>query len=277
MTPTPWKKKTTRETRQTTMRTATRKVTRVADHHLTCPCTSTQPFFTPAGRGRQVLLMHGLLKLVWSVRAARSLGGGLVQFDGSSAFALGATLGPRRARSRSRVTAHGRSIDCSDWSIDWLLPAWLVLSWRWGPSGHLQPLKYKPQRPPSLVRSNEIPGRRLRCLLGPAGAREAIAMFEAIQPPPPMTPLAPPPPPIRKQSGIPADRLVALGLLAFAHRVQWTYRPRQPRFDRADLRDRPRRRPTNTSSTDTAAVAAVRTWSKERGGSVRPSRATAAT
>ena len=32
----------------------------------------------------------------------------------------------------------------------------------------------------------------------------------------PMTPLAPPPPPVRKSSGIPAGRLVALGLLAFA-------------------------------------------------------------
>jgi hypothetical protein len=32
----------------------------------------------------------------------------------------------------------------------------------------------------------------------------------------PMTPLAPPPPPIRRNSGIPAGRLVALGLLAFA-------------------------------------------------------------
>src|SRR6266550_8220140 len=32
----------------------------------------------------------------------------------------------------------------------------------------------------------------------------------------PMTPLAPPPPPVRKSSGIPAGRLVALGVLAFA-------------------------------------------------------------
>ena len=31
----------------------------------------------------------------------------------------------------------------------------------------------------------------------------------------PITPLAPPPPPVRKGSGIPAGRLVALGLLAF--------------------------------------------------------------
>src|SRR5437868_3590418 len=32
----------------------------------------------------------------------------------------------------------------------------------------------------------------------------------------PMTPLSPPPAPVRKSSGIPAGRLVALGLLAFA-------------------------------------------------------------
>ncbi len=77
----------------------------------------------------------------------------------------------------------------------------------------------------------------------------------------PMNPIAPPPPPARKSGGVPAGRLVALGLLAFAlaaftGRVDFgslvstarTYvdRPAAPAVQ------------TNTSSTDTAAVAAVK-------------------
>ncbi|MDP9274158.1 MAG: hypothetical protein M3O99_01020, partial [Chloroflexota bacterium] len=75
-----------------------------------------------------------------------------------------------------------------------------------------------------------------------------------------MTPLAPPPPPARKQSGIPAGRLVALGLLAFALAAL------SGRIDLANLvstaqtyvdRTAPAVQ-TNTSSSDTAAVAAVK-------------------
>ena len=76
----------------------------------------------------------------------------------------------------------------------------------------------------------------------------------------PMTPLAPPPPPVRKSSGIPAGRLVALGLLAFALAAF------SGRIDLANLVSRAqtyvdRAAPavqTTTSSTDTAAVAAVK-------------------
>jgi len=76
----------------------------------------------------------------------------------------------------------------------------------------------------------------------------------------PMTPLAPPPPPVRKSSGIPAGRLVALGLLAFALAAF------SGRIDLANLvstaqtyvdRAAPAVQ-TNTGSTDTAAVAAVK-------------------
>jgi hypothetical protein len=76
----------------------------------------------------------------------------------------------------------------------------------------------------------------------------------------PMTPLATPPPPIRKTSGIPAGRLVALGLLAFAlaafsGRVDLGSLVSTARtyVDRAAPAVQ-----TNTSSTDTAAVAAVK-------------------
>jgi hypothetical protein len=76
----------------------------------------------------------------------------------------------------------------------------------------------------------------------------------------PMTPLAPPPPPVRKQSGIPAGRLVALGLLAFALSAF------SGRIDLANLVSRAqtyvdRAAPavqTITNSTDTAAVAAIK-------------------
>jgi hypothetical protein len=76
----------------------------------------------------------------------------------------------------------------------------------------------------------------------------------------PMTPLAPPPPPVRKSSGIPAGRLVALGLLAFALAAF------SGRIDLANLVSTARTYvdraapavQTNTSSTDTAAVAAVK-------------------
>ena len=76
----------------------------------------------------------------------------------------------------------------------------------------------------------------------------------------PMTPLAPPPPPARKSSGIPAGRLLALGLLAFALAAF------SGRVDLGALvstartyvdRDAPAVQ-TNTSSTDTAAIAAVK-------------------
>ncbi|MDP9274468.1 MAG: G1 family endopeptidase [Chloroflexota bacterium] len=75
-----------------------------------------------------------------------------------------------------------------------------------------------------------------------------------------MTPLAPPPPPVRKQSGVPAGRLVALALLAFALAAF------SGRIDLANLISTARTYvdraapavQTNTSSTDTAAVAAVK-------------------
>jgi hypothetical protein len=76
----------------------------------------------------------------------------------------------------------------------------------------------------------------------------------------PMTPLAPPPAPVRKSSGIPAGRLVALGLLAFvlaafSGRVDIGSLVSTARtyVDRAAPAVQ-----TNTSSTDTAAVAAVK-------------------
>jgi hypothetical protein len=76
----------------------------------------------------------------------------------------------------------------------------------------------------------------------------------------PMTPLAPPPPPVRKSSGIPAGRLVALGLLAFALAAF------SGRIDLASLVSTARTYvdraapavQTNTNSRDTAAVAAVK-------------------
>ncbi|HVD30337.1 MAG TPA: G1 family glutamic endopeptidase [Methylomirabilota bacterium] len=76
----------------------------------------------------------------------------------------------------------------------------------------------------------------------------------------PMTPLAPPPPPLRKSSGIPAGRLVALGLLAFAlaaftGRVDLGSLVSTARtyVDRAAPALQ-----TTPSSTDTAAIAAVK-------------------
>ena len=76
----------------------------------------------------------------------------------------------------------------------------------------------------------------------------------------PMTPLAPPPPPVRKGSGIPAGRLVALGLLAFvlaafSGRIDLgsLVSTAQSYVDRAAPAVQ-----TNTSSSDTAAVAAVK-------------------
>jgi hypothetical protein len=76
----------------------------------------------------------------------------------------------------------------------------------------------------------------------------------------PMTPLAPPPPPVRKSSGVPAGRLVALGLLAFAL-AAFTGRvdlgslvsTAQNYVDRVV----PTVQPT-ASASDTAAVAAVK-------------------
>jgi hypothetical protein len=76
----------------------------------------------------------------------------------------------------------------------------------------------------------------------------------------PMTPLAPPPPPVRKSNGIPAGRLVALGLLAFALAAF------SGRIDLGSLVSTARTYvdraapavQTNTSSSDTAAVAAVK-------------------
>src|SRR6266849_10918375 len=76
----------------------------------------------------------------------------------------------------------------------------------------------------------------------------------------PMNPLAPAPPPVRKNSGIPAGRLVALGLLAFALAAF------SGRVDLGSLLSTARTYvdraapavQTNSSSTDTAAVAAVR-------------------
>src|SRR5436309_7677001 len=76
----------------------------------------------------------------------------------------------------------------------------------------------------------------------------------------PMTPLAPPPPPARRGSGIPAGRLLALGLLAFAlaafsGRVDIGSLGSTARgyVDRAAPATQ-----TNTNSSDTAAVAAVK-------------------
>jgi hypothetical protein len=76
----------------------------------------------------------------------------------------------------------------------------------------------------------------------------------------PMTPLAPPPPPVRRSSGIPAGRLVALGLLAFALAAF------SGRADLSSLLSTARNYvdrvvpavQTNTSSADAAAVAAVK-------------------
>src|SRR6058998_186442 len=76
----------------------------------------------------------------------------------------------------------------------------------------------------------------------------------------PMSPLAPPAPPVRKSSGIPAGRLVALGLLAFALAAF------SGRIDLASLVSTARNYvdraapavQTTTSSSDTAAVAAVK-------------------
>jgi hypothetical protein len=76
----------------------------------------------------------------------------------------------------------------------------------------------------------------------------------------PMTPLAPPPPPVRKSSGIPAGRLVALGLLAFVLAAF------SGRIDLASLVSTARTYvdraapavQTSTNSSDTAAVAAVK-------------------
>src|SRR6267143_377359 len=76
----------------------------------------------------------------------------------------------------------------------------------------------------------------------------------------PMTPLAPPPPPARKSGGIPAGRLLALGLLAFALAAF------SGRVDLASLVSTARTyvdraapaAQTNTTSTDAAAVAAVK-------------------
>jgi len=76
----------------------------------------------------------------------------------------------------------------------------------------------------------------------------------------PMTPLGPPPPPVRKSGGVPAGRLVALGLLAFAlsalsGRVDLSSLVSNARtyVDRAAPAVQ-----TNTNTTDTAAVAAVK-------------------
>src|SRR6267378_2090041 len=76
----------------------------------------------------------------------------------------------------------------------------------------------------------------------------------------PMSPFAPPPPPARKNGGIPAGRLVALGLLAFALAAF------SGRVDLASLVSTARNYvdraapavQTTTSSTDAAAVAAVK-------------------
>src|SRR5256885_12515133 len=86
-------------------------------------------------------------------------------------------------------------------------------------------------------------------------------MFE-VDPPAttPMTPLAPPPPPVRRNSGIPAGRLVALGLLAFAL-AAFT-----GRVDLGSLVSTARNYvdravpavQTNTTTSDAAAVAAVK-------------------
>jgi hypothetical protein len=76
----------------------------------------------------------------------------------------------------------------------------------------------------------------------------------------PMSPIAPPPPPVRQSGGVPAGRLVALGLLAFilaafSGRLDLSALLTTARsyVDQAAPAAR-----TNTSSTDTAAVAAVK-------------------
>ena len=76
----------------------------------------------------------------------------------------------------------------------------------------------------------------------------------------PMSPIAPPPAPVRRGSGIPAGRLVALGLLAFALAAF------SGRVDlgalvtsaRSYVNQTAPSAQTNTNSTDTAAVAAVK-------------------
>ncbi|MDQ2912931.1 MAG: G1 family endopeptidase [Chloroflexota bacterium] len=76
----------------------------------------------------------------------------------------------------------------------------------------------------------------------------------------PMTPFAAPPPPARKGGGVPAGRLVALGLLAFALAAS------SGRIDLGSLISTARTyvdqtapaAQTNTSSTDTATVAAIK-------------------
>jgi hypothetical protein len=76
----------------------------------------------------------------------------------------------------------------------------------------------------------------------------------------PMSPIAPPPPPVRRSSGIPAGRLVALGLLAFAL-AAFSGRADLGAFVTTARSYVDRAAPavqTNTSSSDTAAVAAVK-------------------
>src|SRR5438309_1417560 len=76
----------------------------------------------------------------------------------------------------------------------------------------------------------------------------------------PMSPIAPPPAPVRRGSGIPAGRLVALGLLAFALAAF------SGRVDlgalvtsaRSYVNQTAPSAQTNTNSTDAAAVAAVK-------------------
>src|SRR6267378_5043315 len=76
----------------------------------------------------------------------------------------------------------------------------------------------------------------------------------------PMSPIAPPPPPVRRSSGIPAGRLVALGVLAFALAAF------SGRVDlgalvttaRSYVNQTAPAAQTNTNSTDAAAVAAVK-------------------
>jgi hypothetical protein len=76
----------------------------------------------------------------------------------------------------------------------------------------------------------------------------------------PMSPIAPPLPPVRRSSGIPAGRLVALGLLAFAL-AAFSGRADLGAFVTTARSYVDRAAPavqTNTSSSDTAAVAAVK-------------------
>jgi Peptidase A4 family len=76
----------------------------------------------------------------------------------------------------------------------------------------------------------------------------------------PMSPIAPPPPPVRRSGGVPAGRLVALGLLAFVLAAF------SGRIDLGSLVSTARTyvdravpaAQTNTRSSDTAAVAAVK-------------------